>query len=335
MNTQLTASICPECFLEIPAILEARGDGSLWMQKTCPVHGPFEALCQPDVEFERHAISLHGSAWVNPPVCLVEVTHRCNNRCPNCYHGEDRGMPEPTAEEILARATGTDAAIICLIGGEPTLRADLPDIVSSIGAMNRIVTMYTNGIRLAEPGLAANLAAAGMVGVGFSLHHPDYSSPSVFQKKLAALEILPKSGLILDHLSFSLEAEDQIPGILDLMERYAGLPQGFRIRSAYRAEGPRWFVADLYRLVRQEAERRGAELDFIPGCQNTRYQVGFTYRGLRLWLMSWPGVADIDFSHARGAPEASFTGGLVQHFCRAVVTQEGLRRGWFAGRRLQ
>jgi organic radical activating enzyme len=330
-----TSSMCHVCFAEIPATVERWDDGAIYLTKTCPAHGTSDVMVERDAEFCLAATRLRGAVWTNSASTILEVTHRCNNRCPNCYHEEDRGQAEPGIDEVLGRVASIATPYICLVGGEPTVRRDLPALVAAIHARGRHVSMYSNGIRLADKGYASELVAAGLQDVAFSMHHPEYSHPSIYKKKLAALDELAAAGLCITHLSFSLQHAGQIPDILDFMERNRHRTHHFRIRSAYRPEHVDWFVSDLYALVKAEADRRGKDFRFFAGCQNTRYQVGFLYDDVRLWLMSWPSNLAIDLGHARGYPKALLLDGVETHFCRAICIQDGLRRGWFAGRRIE
>jgi GTP 3',8-cyclase len=99
----------------------------------------------------------------------ISLTDRCNLRCVYCM--PTHGLTfEPTSSllsaaeiEIVARAAA-DLGFrkIRLTGGEPTLRADLLEIVAALAAISSLedLSMTTNGIRLAE--LAPSLKAAGL-----------------------------------------------------------------------------------------------------------------------------------------------------------------------------
>ena len=103
----------------------------------------------------------------------ISVTDRCNFRCRYCMPREVFGadfefLPRDeilTFEEI-ARLAGIAAQLgvrkIRLTGGEPTLRADLPELVRLLkeAAPSVELAMTTNGSRLTT--LAAPLAEAGL-----------------------------------------------------------------------------------------------------------------------------------------------------------------------------
>ena len=110
----------------------------------------------------------------------ISVTDRCNFRCRYCMPREVFGadfefLPrdEILSFEEIARLAGIAAELgvrkIRLTGGEPTLRADLPELVRLLKQAAPAVelAMTTNGSRLTT--LAAPLAAAGLDRVTVSL----------------------------------------------------------------------------------------------------------------------------------------------------------------------
>src|SRR5437899_5232740 len=110
----------------------------------------------------------------------ISLTDHCNLRCVYCMPlAGNHYAPSPdllTAAEIEAVAR---AAVrvgfrkFRLTGGEPTLRADLLEIVERIAGVSgvRDLALTTNGIRLPE--LAASLAAAGLRRVNIHLDSLD------------------------------------------------------------------------------------------------------------------------------------------------------------------
>ena len=99
----------------------------------------------------------------------ISVTDRCNFRCTYCMPAE--GLPwlrrnellTPPEIERLARVfVGVGIREVKLTGGEPTVRPELPEIVSRIRSLDRRLdlSMTTNGYlldRLAEPLRTAGL----------------------------------------------------------------------------------------------------------------------------------------------------------------------------------
>src|SRR5947209_515363 len=118
----------------------------------------------------------------------ISVTDRCNFRCPYCMPAELYGeeytfLPRSqilSFEEIerLARIfIDLGVAKIRLTGGEPLVRAHLPELVERIAAIDPGVdlTLTTNGALLAP--VADDLAKAGLRRITVSL---DTLDPAVF-----------------------------------------------------------------------------------------------------------------------------------------------------------
>jgi cyclic pyranopterin phosphate synthase len=105
----------------------------------------------------------------------ISITDRCNLRCTYCMPAEglawlDRGdllgVDEITRiARICVETFGFDA--IRLTGGEPTVRADLVEIVTRLAPLGTDLALTTNGTRLDR--LAGPLAAAGLRRVNVSL----------------------------------------------------------------------------------------------------------------------------------------------------------------------
>ena len=186
-----TKSVCPVCLRLLDAHKRAEKDG-VYLDKRCPEHGSFSALI-----WEGNLASY--TSWnrenraVDPPregkapekgcpldcgLCtahqrkgccvLLELTKRCNLRCPVCFAsagdaGEDLRLDEIAALYDWLMAHGGPFNIQ-LSGGEPTVRDDLPEIIR-LGREKgfSFFQLNTNGLRLAaEPDYARKLKAAGL-----------------------------------------------------------------------------------------------------------------------------------------------------------------------------
>lgn len=124
----------------------------------------------------------------------VDVTHRCQMNCSNCYL-PNRTIPDMDASLLYACIKQlphkTD---LRLIGGEPTLRSDLPEIVREIKRLGHRPMLITNGLRLAERPYAAKLKGSGLDYAQLSMNGFQYDSiykltdqMSCADKKMAAL----------------------------------------------------------------------------------------------------------------------------------------------------
>ena len=182
-----TASVCPVCLKRIPARLVPEGD-AWYMKKSCPEHGSFKTVVwrgAPELKSWGHYVPPKED-WDAAPDCpnacglcsghlqstccvLIEITSRCNLRCPVCFAESGGAAPgrEKTPDELyedFCRMTAENRRFIQLSGGEPTVRDDLPEIVAAAkraGASS--VQLNSNGLRLAEDkAFTRRLAEAGL-----------------------------------------------------------------------------------------------------------------------------------------------------------------------------
>ena len=218
-----TKSVCPVCLRTIDAEKAVAGDGFVHLIKTCPEHGFFDTLIwegSADEYLAWGGACPGGEADDGCPnncgLCaehrsegccvLLELTRRCNLRCPVCFAsagGEgDLGLNEIARLYDMLMERGGPYNIQ-LSGGEPTMRNDLPEIVRL--GQERGFTFFqlnTNGLRLAsEAGYAAKLHAAG-VSCAFlqfdGLRPETYEAlrgRNILAEKLRAIDACERAGL--------------------------------------------------------------------------------------------------------------------------------------------
>ena len=106
----------------------------------------------------------------------ISVTDRCNERCLYCmpegYKGWEQRPDHLTADEIIRVvrvAAGLGFRKFRLTGGEPLVRADVPELVRAMAAIPGVecIGLSTNGTRLAP--LAKVLREAGLRTANVSL----------------------------------------------------------------------------------------------------------------------------------------------------------------------
>lgn len=98
------------------------------------------------------------------------ITDKCNLSCDYCYV-VDNNSSNPTTNKVkswIAHADSLGSAIVAFMGGEPTLRKDLTDIVASADERNMITYLTTNGTLLTYQRLE-ELAKAGLDVLELSL----------------------------------------------------------------------------------------------------------------------------------------------------------------------
>lgn len=158
------------------------------------------------------------------PVHLsIEVTKRCNARCKFCnYYNED--IPE-TIVDYSWIIKKINPVIVSITGGEPLVREELLEIISSIrGADEHVyINMISNGAVMTYE-KALELYKCGLDGLNFSLdyigqqHDENRGVPGLFTR---LVNLVPKLKTIgFDQLGFNTvimnDNLDHIKGIIQL-----------------------------------------------------------------------------------------------------------------------
>lgn len=109
----------------------------------------------------------------------VHVTDACSNRCAFCTTGQrlsagqapPRDPPRAAIRRQLEEAYATGSRRVLFQGGEPTLRADLGELLADARAVGfQVIGVFTNARAAASPGGARRLASLGATCFQVSLH---------------------------------------------------------------------------------------------------------------------------------------------------------------------
>ncbi|MCV0424595.1 MAG: radical SAM protein [Roseibium sp.] len=160
---------------------------------------------------------------------VVDVTHRCNMTCANCYL-PDRTKPDMDIgrlkEFLLALPCRTN---IRIAGAEPTLRKDLTEIIAIVREAGHRAVLLTNGLRLSHRSYVEELRSAGLRHVYISLNGADnddwyeaIDGMRCAQKKLSALDNAMASRLIVNTGTILVRGlnEQAIPRMLSRVASY-------------------------------------------------------------------------------------------------------------------
>jgi len=107
-----------------------------------------------------------GRRPAGPLFAFIEVNKACNNRCVYCSiwktpPSETRGLPKEVLFGALKDLAAGGCLFADLFGGEPLLRADLPELCAHASALGMNVTVTTNG-RLLDKSVFEKLACSGV-----------------------------------------------------------------------------------------------------------------------------------------------------------------------------
>ncbi len=163
-----TRSVCPDCLRPVKAAVVERG-GVVMLEKRCPDHGAYRLLLSrhPDYykDLNAYYFAVADSTYPQRDY-IVNLTNRCNLRCPICLANAGSGRSEDFSAEALKQfLKGKRGYKIDLMGAEPTLREDLVEIVALVRRSGNIAALHTNGIRLADPEYLRRLLEAGVAEV--------------------------------------------------------------------------------------------------------------------------------------------------------------------------
>ena len=159
---------------------------------------------------------------------VIDVTHRCNMTCKNCYI-PNRDIPDMNMERMLAAISKfPKKTMIRIIGAEPTMRKDLFEMISRIKKTRNRVTLLTNGLRLSRNAYVKDLKKAGLTHCYVSMNGADnddyYEQIDELRcatKKVAALENLYKNKFIIDTGTIIVKGinDDVVGRMLSLYKR--------------------------------------------------------------------------------------------------------------------
>lgn len=202
-----THSICPECLKLVPGRVE-RDEAGVWLARTCRDHGE-----------TRHRLSKHPEQYGNlhdyyfslirdaykQKDYILRTTDRCNLDCPICLaSANQRQLPDYPKEKLEKFLEGKKGFKIDLMGAEPTMRKDLPDLIRLVESTGNRSALHTNGIALANPDYARKLKDAGLREVhlqfdGFSdKTYRELRGEALSETKAKTIDNLERAGISVD-----------------------------------------------------------------------------------------------------------------------------------------
>jgi len=136
---------------------------------------------------------------------IADITHKCNMSCSNCYI-PNRAIPDMDKFKLFDLLKKLPFKCeIRLIGAEPTMRKDLPEIISKVKELNHRPVIVTNGLKLSNLEYVKTLKKAGLFVVNISLNGGN--SNKIYQKtdggafaniKIKALQNLARTGFFIN-----------------------------------------------------------------------------------------------------------------------------------------
>ncbi|OGQ93838.1 MAG: hypothetical protein A2284_14535, partial [Deltaproteobacteria bacterium RIFOXYA12_FULL_61_11] len=186
---------------------------------------------RPLLETAVRPLERPGATEPPPPTSFdLNFTARCNARCRHCsYWKNTRGDLALRYVRSFLLQVGEWAVLpveVNLLGGEPTIRPDLPEIFRAAGKAGVHGVITTNGYRLAEEAYAASLVETGLRKIVVSLDglqpgNDALRGPGAFDKTEACLRNLRRLDRGILIVVQTLVAEPTLAGLpafLDWLE---------------------------------------------------------------------------------------------------------------------
>jgi len=190
------------------------------------------------------------------PVVVWNMTKRCNLKCVHCYaHAKDAFFKgnELTTEEgkrLIDDLASFGSPVMLFSGGEPVLRADLPELIDYAVKKGMRAVISTNGTLITEE-KARIFAKFSLSYIGVSLDGIGDVNDSfrgvkgAYDKAIAGIRNAKKAGIKVG-LRFTIHKHNykEIPKIFDLIEK-EGIERACFYHLVYAGRGSELINEDL------------------------------------------------------------------------------------------
>jgi uncharacterized radical SAM superfamily Fe-S cluster-containing enzyme len=335
-----TMSLCEHCYRHVPAEKFER-DGSIWMKKTCPEHGISEYMIERNAEF-YNTLEFDPYGYDVPSGIMIEITDRCNLKCPHCYHEPENATTDKPISLIMYQLESwpKDAGSVILAGAEPTLRKDLPELISTIdqwqkntGRDDQDITILTNGVKFSDRQWVQQIKDAGCRAVMIGLNHHSYQGQTVHKKQLKGIENCIEAGILVYYVGYTLENLDHIPEVLEEIQQLGNSATQYRVRAGSdigrNPDEPRYYLSDHIKTIKDYVDSKGWSWEKIPADDNL-YHYMVKINGITHRLIQWSDPKTIDLEELRCGPWCDFvpnkpiTNFLHQIMLRDAAVNKGL-----------
>ena len=255
---------------------------------------------------------------------MIDITHRCNMACRNCYI-PNRTIPDLDAKwlsGIFARLPrGT---FIRLVGAEPTMRNDLPDLIRDVRAHGHHPVILTNGLKLADRAYVRILKDAGLRVVYLSMNggFDDDLYEAIDELRCATRKQQAFENLRAEHMYTSIGMilvrgvnEHELPRLFAASRRARNVRE-FHIRSigaiGRYMENPPFTLDELFAAFTSAA---GADAR-LQRHARTETSHDFHFGRMRVQLTVWPDLGST--TRGRLTPEG-FIAPAMEH----AIANEG------------
>jgi molybdenum cofactor biosynthesis enzyme MoaA len=256
---------------------------------------------------------------------IIDVTHRCNMTCANCYV-PNRSIPDLDADWLISIFKRLpEGRYVRFVGGEPTLRNDLPRLITAARAHGHHPVVVSNGLRFADRAYVHSLKAAGLhvAYLSFNGGFDDELYWVIDDMRCATKKRQAFENLRAEHLYTSIGMivvrdvnEREVKNVVDAVRSSRNVRE-LHLRSIgamgrYMHSAP----LTLDELLNVFAEAAGVDPGSVDRRERTLSSHDFNFGRQRVQLTAWPDLG----SETRGrlTPE-----GLIAPFMEHVIANDG------------
>lgn len=313
-----TTSLCNECYRHIPGIVYEKDD-KIYLVKECPVHGRMEEVVEIDTEYYYGLTRKQAGKFVS---IMFEVTNKCQLECPHCYQlPENRSVDKPLDLLLSIADSYPDGFMPLLAGAEPSLHKDIIPMAHQLSDKFGQVRMLTNGLKFSDYDFAKELLSGYNILPAVGLNHYTYQGQKIHDKQLRGIKNIQEVGK-LDGIGYTIEDINHLPDIFKEIESLATKDLGLvRLRmgaSIGRSTGERNYLS---KTIKHLKNLLGDELISAP-FEDNLYHNMFVWRGIRLRIIQWPDVRNIDLEELNNGPWATFVDGPITNYIHQVILRD-------------
>jgi organic radical activating enzyme len=310
----------------VPAVVYEHNNKIL-MKKQCPEHGDIDSVVEIDTNFYYNLHTADSSSsLVNNSAVLFEITDKCQLSCPHCYHLPDNKNVDRPIEQIVQQLKELPQDCFpYFAGAEPTLRKDFINLIEQVSSLNfKYFATLTNGIKFADRNFAQQCFDAGLRNVLIGLNHHSYQGKKIHNKQLRGIKNILDIGYNIEYVGYTIESLDDLPDILmEIYKIHHPNIQQYRIRCGSfigrSSDRERSYLSNLVAKVQQILKNKAC---VSATADNNPYHVNLTWKDIKLRLIQWPDVSNIDLEELATGPWCQFYDGPITNFVHQVITRD-------------
>lgn len=315
-----TISLCNYCYRHIPGIVYEKDD-KIWITKKCQEHGEQQELVEIDPEF-YYNITKSDNTEISS--LMFESTNRCNLTCPHCYQLPDNKSIDKSLDLLLSQVDSYPAGLLPMIAGaEPTMHKDITGLAHSLADKYGRTRILTNGLKFSNKSFTQKLLSRPEIIPEIGLNHWSYQGKKVHHKQLEGIQNIKDVSRVGD-IGYTVESFDHLPEIFEEIQTLADNKVNvFRIRFGSfigrSSDQERNYLSKTFKSIKNLL---GNDLKPLPFADDNPYHLMYSWGDIKLRIIQWPDVRNIDMEELNTGPWANFHNGPITNFVHQVIMRD-------------